>query len=433
MNEQKKGRIPRPARIVLYAGVPVVVLALAFAALSIWGDAKAPRALSGLKINHTFHKENVGLSCDTCHDLNSSNPRFMTFPNHDTCSACHADDLDAASPNKNCELCHTQPDYKTQLRKDQVLAPLVKFDHPQHQKAGVDCAKCHSVVDKNILTGNEMIPSMDTCVTCHTDQKVTGGTDCSFCHVKGLEKIKPQTHTAAWKTTHGAGLTKDLIDSSCRVCHTKEQDNSCTTCHHKAPLNFGKSVACSTCHGEGFDKTRPADHTPLWVSSHGKGLTQSRIDQRCVLCHNPASRNDCQSCHRREAPKNHTIGWSENLHGIAARSDRQSCSTCHDQSECISCHTTNEPFTHTGSWGSPFDRHCLTCHVEGGGYVSGSMQGNCGVCHNATDVFARHQAQSFPTFPPHNTSLDCNVCHNVTNVKHPFPRFATTCVTCHTH
>jgi hypothetical protein len=280
-----------------------------------------------------------------------------------------------------------------------------------------------------------MLPSMDTCVKCHTDQKVKGGTDCTFCHVKGLEKIKPQTHTTAWKLSHGAGLTKDLIDSNCRVCHTKELGNSCTTCHHQAPLNFGKTVACAQCHGEGFDKTRPKDHTPLWVSSHGKGLTQSRIDQRCSLCHTQANGNDCQSCHRREAPKNHTIGWTQNLHGVAVRSNRQSCATCHDQSECISCHTTNAPFTHTGSWGSPFDRHCLNCHIEGGGYLSGSMQGNCGVCHNSTDVFAKHAAQRFlPAdhlgFGPYVT-LNCVQCHNVTSLTHPAPRTNGVCKTCH--
>jgi len=434
MSEQEKGRVRRPALIVLYAGVPVVVLALVLGALYVWGDAKAPRPLSGLKINHKFKTDTVGLSCDSCHELNSSKPRLMSFPNHDTCSACHADELDANSPQKNCELCHTQPDYKTQVRKDQVLSPLVIFDHQQHQKSGVDCAQCHAVFDKDVLTGDEMLPSMDTCVKCHTDQKVKGGTDCSFCHVKGLEKIKPQTHNAAWKTVHGAGLTKDLIDSSCKVCHTKELGNSCTKCHHQSPLTVGKTVACSTCHGDGFDRTRPKDHTPLWVSSHGKGLTQSRIDQRCSLCHNPASGNDCQSCHRREAPKNHTIGWSLNLHGVAVRSNRQSCSTCHDQSECISCHTTTSPFTHTGTWGAPYDRHCLSCHIEGGGYVSGSMQGNCSVCHNKTDVFAKHTAQHLPTVPVHNTSMNCSICHSLTSIngpKHPATLTSTACVSCH--
>jgi hypothetical protein len=279
---------------------------------------------------------------------------------------------------------------------------------------------------------------MDTCVKCHADQKIKGGTDCTFCHVKGLEKIKHQTHTTAWKLSHGTGLTKGQIDSSCRVCHTKELGNSCTACHHQAPLNFGKTVACARCHGDGFDTARPKDHTALWVSSHGKRLTQSRIDQRCSLCHTAANGNDCQSCHRREAPKNHTIGWTQNLHGLAVRNDRQSCATCHDQSECIACHTTNAPFTHTGSWGSPFDRHCLNCHVEGGGYAPGStvssgMQGNCGVCHGSTDVVAQHQAQPMPTVPAHNTSLDCKLCHNVSNVRHPFPRTSTTCVACHTH
>jgi hypothetical protein len=312
-----------------------------------------------------------------------------------------------------------------------VLSPLVKFDHQSHQKAGVDCEKCHSVFDKDVLTGDEMIPTMDTCVKCHADQKVKSGTDCNFCHVKGLEKIKPQTHTATWKNVHGAGLTKDLIDANCKVCHTKEQGNSCTKCHHQAPLTIGKTVACSTCHGNGFDKTRPQDHTALWVTSHGKNLSQAKIDQRCSLCHNQASGNDCQSCHRREAPKNHTIGWSQNLHGNAAKTNRQSCSTCHDQSECISCHTTNAPFTHTGSWGSPYDRHCLNCHVEGGGYVSGSMQGNCSVCHNSTDVFAKHTAQHQPADHPILGRVNCVQCHNVTSLTHPAPRTNPVCQACH--
>jgi len=272
---------------------------------------------------------------------------------------------------------------------------------------------------------------MDTCVKCHADQKIKGGTDCAFCHVKGLEKVVPRTHTSGWKTSHGVGLAKDVIDSNCRVCHTRQSGTSCTTCHHQAPLSFGTTVACSRCHGEGFDTTRPSDHTALWVTSHGKGLTQSRIDQRCSLCHTAANGNDCQSCHRREAPKSHTIGWTLNLHGVAVRSDRQSCATCHDQSECISCHATTPPFTHTGSWGQPFDRHCLNCHIEGGGYTSGSMQGNCSVCHNTTDVFAQHTTQAMPA--GHLTSWSCGVCHNAANVQHPVPVSATVCITCHTH
>lgn len=202
MNEHDKSQSRLPARILLYAGVPLVVLALVFGALYVFGDAKS-RVASGLKINHKFKTDTVGLSCDTCHDLNATNTRFMTFPNHDTCIACHEDDINQNSEKKNCELCHTQADYKTNVRKDQVLSPLVKFDHQTHQKADVDCTKCHSVFDKEVLTGDEMLPVMSTCVKCHADQKIQGGTACSFCHVKGLEKIKPQTHDTAWKTGHG--------------------------------------------------------------------------------------------------------------------------------------------------------------------------------------------------------------------------------------
>ena len=80
-----------------------------------------------------------------------------------------------------------------------VISPLVTFDHTQHQKSVADCVKCHAVPDKDVLTGDEMLPTMDTCVKCHTDQKVKGGIACSYCHVKGVEKLRPQTHTVAWK------------------------------------------------------------------------------------------------------------------------------------------------------------------------------------------------------------------------------------------
>jgi hypothetical protein len=429
MNEQEKPKSRRPARFVLYIGAPLAALALVFGALYLFGDAKSSRAASGLKINHKFKTETVGLSCDTCHDVNATNAKLMSFPNHDTCIACHADAIDENSDKKNCELCHTQADYKTHVRKDQVISPLVKFNHQPHQKAGVDCVSCHTTFDKDVLTGDEMIPTMDTCIKCHTDKQVKGGTACNFCHVKGVEKLKPQTHSAAaWKTVHGAGLNKDLIDANCKVCHTKEQNNSCTKCHHQAPLTIGKTVACTTCHGTAVDKTRPQDHNPLWVTSHGKNLSQAKIDQKCSLCHNQASGNDCQSCHRREAPKNHTIGWSQNLHGNAARTNRQSCATCHDQSECISCHTTTPPFTHTGTWGTPYDRHCINCHIEGGNYAGGGIGGNCGVCHKSTDIYAKHQ-----NVRGHTGGVLCLTCHNGSTavaISHPTP-VVTSCATCH--
>ncbi|HET6487454.1 MAG TPA: cytochrome c3 family protein [Spirochaetia bacterium] len=454
MNGHEKDGMSLPARILLYGGLPASFLALVLVTSFLWGCAgssstgpsmaikgsfaKVPRALSGLTFNHKYHTVDVGLSCDACHEQNAANPRLVSFPDHDTCAACHQDEIDANGPKKNCELCHTQRDYKTRVRKNVVLSPLVVFDHPQHQKSGVDCSQCHAAFDKDVLTADEMLPSMDACVSCHTDRKVKGANDCYSCHVKGLEKLTPQTHTASWKLSHGAGLTRDLIASNCTVCHTKELGTSCTECHHQPPLSSGKSVSCSVCHGDGFDTTRPADHTPGWVSGHGKGLTQTRIDQDCSLCHTVANGNDCQTCHRREAPPTHTIGWAQSVHGVAARTDRQSCDVCHDQSQCIACHSTNQPFTHTGSWGSPWNRHCLSCHMEGGGYVSGSMEGNCGVCHNATDVFARHLSSSFPTpnpptVPAHTTGLVCTTCHTVQNVQHPMPRNGAACVTCHTH
>ena len=202
MNEQEKGRVRLPARIVLYAGVPVASWRSFSGPLHL-GRREGPPGPERPEIQPQVPHRDVGLSCDVCHEPNSSNTRFMSFPNHDTCSACHGT---TSTPTRRTRTASSA----TRSRLQDPAAegpgpfPLVKFDHQQHQKAGVDCAKCHSVFDKDVLTGDEMLPTMDTCVKCHADQKVKGGTDCTFCHVKGLEKIKP-THTAAWKTTHGVG------------------------------------------------------------------------------------------------------------------------------------------------------------------------------------------------------------------------------------
>ena len=134
MNEQQKGRMSRAARIALYAGVPVVAWRCVLAAVYVWGDARSPRTPSGIRMNHKFKTGEVGLSCDACHEPNKSNPRLMSFPDHDTCVACHADAIDTKSKKKNCEPCHTQPDYATHVRKDRVLSPLVKFDHPSTRR-----------------------------------------------------------------------------------------------------------------------------------------------------------------------------------------------------------------------------------------------------------------------------------------------------------
>jgi hypothetical protein len=421
-------------RIFLYAGVPLLVLFAAFGAWYVYAELSGR---SGINMNHAFH-ENVGVGCDFCHQVSGKDPRFVSFPNHENCSACHAEAIAETSPDKNCELCHSLPGYQTRVRKDRVLSPLVRFDHNKHSAKEVGCDACHPVLDQAFLTADEMLPKMEpTCIECHDRRQVADVKDCSTCHLEGWQKIAPLDHQSpSYLAVHDQDLTSKQVQTICNECHTAKLDNSCTECHHQKGSRAAKTKNCAVCHGTGFENRRPKDHSPQWTVSHGKNLTQSRIDSSCNLCHTAAKGNDCLACHRREAPKNHNTAWTALGHGRKARLNRESCATCHDQSECTSCHTTQEPISHTGLWGSPRNRHCINCHMESGNYASGAVGSNCSFCHQSADVYAAHVDPAFVRPPGHPVD-SCTNCHRIsgsipnTNIPHPYPTSAVSCRSCH--
>jgi hypothetical protein len=222
--------------------------------------------------------------------------------------------------------------------------------------------------------------------------------------------------------------------------------STCMACHQAKNVKDGTD--CATCHtNAGIGSERPANHTPLWATTHGRGLSKKTIDQSCNLCHTAASGNDCASCHQREAPANHNRAWSLGSHGIAAKTNRNNCTVCHSEDQCITCHTTEQPATHTASWGSPLDKHCYTCHFQDlatSGYGSSKIGSNCGVCHMGASVLAKHrEAPRLATRAGGTANLaNCSTCHTPFSrgslrIPHPFPSLnATTvnsaqCLACH--
>ena len=413
----------------------IILLTVLSTAIYLWGDFKNNR--SGLNMSHRSKIEDMGLDCTDCHTVKEDNPRFMTFPDHETCSMCHFDAVDETSADKDCSLCHNKPGNKVNTRKDMILSPLVIFDHDNHRKNGeVACLECHDKIltEYDVEDPEAALPNMGTCIVCHKERGVGKVSDCMSCHVKDWEKIRPMSHDASWESVHGKDLSKDRIDSNCTSCHKEEFDNSCTDCHHEKEMRIGKTDYCGSCHASGFDTTRPKDHTPFWSSKHGRNLTRTEIDETCDMCHTIANNNDCQSCHKREAPKSHTTAWRIRSHGNRARINRETCSTCHTQSECISCHTTSEPTSHTGLWGSSYNRHCYNCHADGGNYVSDTSIGsNCTFCHRASEVVVKHRSNQYPG---HQVGNDCTACHSFsvglgTKIPHPYVPDKNSCVSCH--
>lgn len=285
--------------------------------------------------------------CSTCHEMQ---PEYVTWQvsshaNTATCIQCHIEPGIAALvkdkakamvqvwehvtgtypdpivmphdlPNDNCERCHEVGE----------IAPKgeLKIPHEKHLAGEVSCVTCHrgvahaDIARRGLTTGTDFsqwtiekakeeftrentLPSMEACMTCHTERKVSN--DCTTCH-SDLASLggkagagTPSNHQAAgWKSSHGKTAREDL--------------STCNTCHAGSPPVSGqvKSVSeftrgnqfCSSCHNN-----RPEDHTPDWMLVHKQGVAAKGLDN-CQVCHSVgkpeegsgATATYCNKCHQ---------------------------------------------------------------------------------------------------------------------------------------
>lgn len=108
------------------------------------------------------------------------------------------------------------------------------------------------------------------------------------------------------------------------------------------------------------------------------GTMQDTSMKGCLSCHNGLkAKKNCTMCHQKTPrPKDHTRNY-ERKHGIAYRSDPQSCRACHEDSSCLACHATR-PRDHTLAWVSR--RH---------GFSALSNPDRCAACHGDKNVCRR--------------------------------------------
>ena len=353
--EETMARIPtsRNGALRLLGLLAFAMLAAAFAFA-----ADAPKTSPhGIIINHKFKVVDLGLTCDTCHTPSTTKPQLMAFPTMDTCATCHTDETDMSKGTDKCTMCHTNADYSSTMPIDKVLMPDIKFDHRPHADAKVDCQSCHKVFDKIGVTGNEMLPTMNTCITCHTAKKVPNGTDCATCHVNpNIQSTKPAYHTAEWIHTHGKGLSQASIQGTCNTCHTVQSGNDCNSCHQRE---------------------KPPTHNAGWTL--GAHTIAARANpQSCATCH---TQQQCLDCHTSQQPWTHNGIWGDtSIPGILGASTPQPghCVVCHLDtatgkvaagSSCATCHSNpdlNMPAGVTSTHASMAGQHptgsCLTCH-----------------------------------------------------------------------
>ncbi|MFQ5631425.1 MAG: cytochrome C, partial [bacterium] len=286
----------------------------------------------------------------------------------------------------------------------------VIFSHKTHVEQEIDCKRCHVGIEKAEGPNTAFLPVMATCNSCHDG--IENVNACGTCHTR-VETLMPLTHKQVdWFKEHKRQVKIGGISSDCSVCH---EDNFCQSCHVNPDVQFTRGML-----------TRPLlENRPQ--PSGGKMLVKQRVHQLnfvfyhaidfrskradCYTCHD--QQKFCNECHsndqdagfRSPIPFSHRgpdfvrigAGSGGGRHARLARTDIETCASCHDvegrDPACLTCHVDrspgkgNDPRTHrpnfmrdeNGDWHANPASMCYNCHTN----TQRAGIGFCGYCHGA--------------------------------------------------
>jgi len=197
-------------------------------------------------------------------------------------------------------------------------------------------------------------------------QRQIGTEDCSVCHLEGAQQIVPQQQV-------------------------------CLSCHDS---DFIQNVAIPA----------PTTHGPLWGGNHR--LVAKSINIDCAGCH---QQSDCLECHKAgfademgdfgNALANVHRSDFQVTHPIAARTDPQLCSSCHEDRFCSDCHDAFAP-----------EDLAVASHRRGfsdgtlGGAHAGFDDSQCATCHSDA-VLPSHEWSSQHAREARKNLATCQACH----------------------
>lgn len=344
----------RPARQGgLLAAVLVAALHLALPAHAAeWSSVLYPRPPSGLRFDHGRHGT---VACERCHrDLDRPGAaRDEHFPREAVCRPCHAALTRPAAPSPaaapagptelgRCRTCHPGWQGTASPPRPWRPRPRLRFSHPVHAAAGLDCAACHRFAAP---AAAPPYPPMATCTACHTERQAPNR--CATCHLTekdgrlvtrfGADRLVPVS--AVRGDAHGPLFARQHAPAAragrdrCQSCH---QERDCLSCH--AGLARPLSI-----------------HGGDYLTAHA--LDARRDQPRCASCHRAQS--FCLSCHLRlgvaqdsakptafrpdTARAFHPSGFNAATrgpahHAWAARRNVAACASCHSEQSCLTCH-----------------------------------------------------------------------------------------------
>ncbi|HXN05814.1 MAG TPA: cytochrome c3 family protein [Nitrospiria bacterium] len=375
-----------------------------------------PQAFNHLKTEYPLAGKHQKSPCKGCH----LKPKYRETPRD--CYACHKkDDKHKEELGRSCEKCHNPASWKE-----------ISFDHGkthfplEGKHKPLDCGKCHAP--------GKPLKIETTCVSCHKKEdkhKGALGPSCERCHVAAEWKKIRFDHSKTEFPLEGKHL-----ETSCEKCHTgpkekfKETPKACFSCHQKDDKHKGsQGKDCKTCHKAASWKEVRFDHDRTQfklVGSHQKTECEKchktpqlkETPKVCYECHKKddkhkgAAGETCDRCHR-VSEKWKEIVFDHNLtkYPLLDKHLEVSCKKCHGlekfkvSSVCSNCHLKDDP--HKRKLGE----QCQNCHVEKSWKEVGRfdhqktdfrLEGK----HIKTECKRCHETQVFKFTPK-----KCNDCH----------------------
>jgi hypothetical protein len=227
----------------------------------------------------------------------------------------------------------------------------------------------------------------------HSDR----GVECTTCHI-GIERATK--------------ATRDHLPEmgTCLSCHNgREAPDGCTTCHLQGDAGrIRRDLPHEWDLLKPSGRFRPDDHfQDQWLRHHEAAARSD--EESCNSCHKP---QECLDCHDGVAKVRelHPTDWVM-THGLEAMRTSLNCRACHDvESFCQDCHT--KAAVRPGAFPSPFadPPGSLRFHPAGWGGVAGEIPG---------PEHHSHQARrSLESCVSCHEPDDCLQCHIVVN-PHP--------------
>lgn len=310
---------------------------------------------SDVKFSHKVHGE-IGAACVDCHAAAGTimAASDLLGATHESCSTCHGEEVD-----QRCEFCHTDP---SNIKPVEGTDHDLIFSHSQHAGfESVECQTCHTNAATAENLSVSLLPSMETCTSCHNDSKATN--TCESCHKNFVTLIPADHQRSDFRRVHREFARLGDMQVSCQTCHT---ETFCQDCHLGPGVKqFGTDGLISD--PAARRSLRDSPNQIILQNTHDlnyrftHGIDAKARQSECASCHEPQT--FCAECHAEGGninqasfrPASHDVpgfatvgrGTGGGLHAEEGKRDIESCISCHDV--------------------EGQDPTCMTCHTDGGG------------------------------------------------------------------